>query len=43
MGWLYDLGAIEADVAFFNERGGKGAVFDHAGEPEPFVESLGQC
>jgi hypothetical protein len=42
MGWLYDLGAVEADMALFNEGGGESAVFDHAGEPQPFVETLGQ-
>jgi hypothetical protein len=42
MGGFYDLGAVEAHLASFNQFGGMGAVFDDAGEPQPFIKALGQ-
>ncbi len=42
MGGFQDLCAVEANVAIFDQADGMGPVFDHAGEPEPFVQPLGQ-
>ena len=42
MGGFYDLGTVEAHMAFLNQGGGEGAVFYNAGEPQPFIKALGQ-
>jgi hypothetical protein len=33
MGGFQDFCVVEANVAIFDQAGGKGPVFDHAGEP----------
>ena len=42
MAWLGDFCAVETHVSGFNQFGGRGALLDDPGEPQPPVETLCQ-
>lgn len=42
MGGFQDFYVVEANLPGFDQAGGKGPVFDHAGEPQPFIQALAQ-